>query len=282
MIKIGHLARQVSVLVGRRQLCLEAPINFQNSFQPKITLGTTLHLLERDYLQSNFVAKSYKSTQVKNEKSDVKQIRRHFTPEEDQKLLEHVNKHGKSTNSLKYIAKTLDRSINSLSSRCSRLLNNDYVPNTDGRRYTPEDDQKLLEYVAENGKTQSSLKGIAKILDRSIGSVEDRCRRLLSDNEFETYSDPKEWDYSDDEKLINLIFKLKKIKTNSVSSLMDIKQSEFKEIAPELQRSTGALYDHWKYAIIPYLEPHLDELATSKQLKKHLLKVIETRSEKTT
>ena len=185
-MKIGQLTRQVSVLIGRRQLGFKVPINSQKSFQPQISLGTTLHLLEPDYLQSNFITKSHKSTQAKNEKSDVKRIKRHFTPEEDQKLVEHVNKHGKSTTSLKDIAKTLDRSYKSVYRRSSKLLSN---------------------------------------------------------NEFETNSDPKEWDYSQEKKLVDFIFKVRKIKSNNVSCLVDIKLSEFKEIAPELQRSSQALYD---------------------------------------
>ena len=216
-MKIGQLTRQVSVLVGRRQLSLKVPINSQKSFQPQISVGTTLHLLEPDYLQFNFIPKSHKSTQAKNEKLAVKRIPRRFTQEEDQKLVEHVNKHGKS---------------------------------------------------------KSSLKDIGKTLDRSYNSVISRCRKLLSDNEFETNSGQKQWDYAEDKKLVDFVFKVRKIKPSTVSCLNDIKESEFKEIAPDLQRSTHALYDHWKNTILPYLEPQLEELATSKQLKKDVLKVI--------
>lgn len=53
------------------------------------------------------------------------------------------------------------------------------------RRFTPEEDLKLLEHVKLNGKTNKSLQNIAQILDRTINSLQKRCRKLLSDNEYD-------------------------------------------------------------------------------------------------
>ena len=86
---------------------------------------------------------------------------------------------------------TIDKLYKSTNTKKENLDEKPIIIQKDRKYYSPEEDQKLLEYVAEHGKTQSSLKGIAKILDRSISSVDNRCRKLLSGNEFKTYSNLK-------------------------------------------------------------------------------------------
>ena len=73
------------------------------------------------------------------------------------------------------------------------------------RRFSQEEDQQILEHVSTHGKGPKSYKHIAEILDRSYDSVYYRCKLLLSDNEFDSNTDPKHWKYEEDEKLVNSV-----------------------------------------------------------------------------
>ena len=159
-----------------------------------------------------------------------------------------------------------------------RNLDEDLTP----RRYTTEDDQKLLEHVKLFGKSKDSLQRVAVTIDRTYKSVASRCRKLLSSNEFDAQTDPKAWDLDDDNKLVEYLLNFHEIKPGNLTVLLDFKPNDFKDIAPEFQRSTQALYDHWKIEIVPLLEPHLDDLKRSKSLREDIANIIETRHEKKT
>ena len=150
------------------------------------------------------------------------------------------------------------------------------------RYFTPEEDQKLLDHVREHGISRKYLKDIAKNLGRSYSSVKHRCSKLLSINKYETNSDRKGWNYDEDKKLIKSVLKQLKIDSRDISLLTDIKESEFRTISPYLERSSNSLYMRWRRDIVPCLEPHLDELASSRSLIKDILKLIEPVHEKTT
>ena len=225
MMPIGIFARQVAFVVVRRHLNLEISVQSRTLFQPKNVFGKIIHPLQPNCLPSNLTLVKLKST--KTIKGDV-----------DEKFT--------------------------------------------ARRWSPEDDQKLLEHVNLHGKTAKSLKEVAVTLNRTYASVRYRIRKLLSTNEFDVHTDPREWNYDEDYKLVEYIFNLKEIKPSSLSSLMDVKIVELKQIAPEFQRSSMALYDHWKRTIIPFLDPHLDDLKTSKSLREDVAKIIEQRHEKKT
>lgn len=124
---------------------------------------------------------------------------------------------------------------------------------------------------------------IAKILERSLVSVQKRCLKLLSSNEYDTIKGINTgWDYTEDEKLVNNIFKLKKIKPSNLSSIMDVKKAELRDIAPEFKRSTDALVMRWRKIIIPTIDPHLSSLASSKKLIDDVMKIIAKNHEKNT
>ena len=103
-------------------------------------------------------------------------------------------------------------------------------------------------------------------------------------DEYAEKSDKKAWqgwNYAEDKKLIENVFQLKKIRTKNVQSMLTVKRSEFKDIAPEFDRSASSLYYHWRNSIVPSLSPHLEALATSKSLRKDVLDLIEARFENT-
>ena len=115
-----NLSKQILLLAGRRQSILELCDGLQGLIRPKNVLGTTSHIFQQMYLPSNSIHKSFKSSESKKVKSvekpkgDGRKLKRLFSPEEDQTLLEHVNLNGKTKISLKNIAQSLDRSIISL------------------------------------------------------------------------------------------------------------------------------------------------------------------------
>ena len=147
--------------------------------------------------------------------------------------------------------------------------------------FTPEEDQKLLDHVREHGISRKYLKDVAKDLDRSYSSVKSRCSKLLSLNKYETNSRRKGWKYEEDEKLVNSVLKQNKLDPSNISLLMDIKESKFRTISPDLERSSSSLYMRWRREIVPCLEPHLEELVSSKNLIQDILKLIEAIHEKT-
>ena len=151
-----------------------------------------------------------------------------------------------------------------------------------GQNYSKEEDEKLLEHVNKHGKDSSSLKSFAKEFGRSYDSVRTRIRRLESANEYETNNARREWEFEEDTKLVNYIFKLKSIKSANVNSLKDTSPKDFEEIAIEFKRSSKSVYDHWIQFVIPCLKPHMKQLTSSTNLKKDVLRLIEESHDKTT
>merc|ERR1712223_841692 len=150
-----------------------------------------------------------------------------------------------------------------------------------GKHYSKEEDEKLLKHVNKHGKSSSSLESFAKEFGRSFYSIRSRIRKLESANEYETNNERREWEFEEDEKLVNYIFKLKSIKSANVNSLKDTLPKDFEEIAIEFKRSTSSVYFHWIQFVIPCLKPHLKQLASS-IFKKDFLRLIEEGYVKTT
>ena len=187
------LVQQILLLVGRQKPVLELCDGIRDLSRPQKILGTDIHTSQQIYFPSNSIYKSFKSTESKNVKSVDKPTNRRFTPEEDQKLLEHVKLNGKTKKSLQNLTHNLDCSIRSLQSRCRKLLSDNEYDKIQGsnRHFSPEEDRKLREHVRVNGKTKKSLEIIALILERSLNSVQKRCQKLFSGNEYDTINGVK-------------------------------------------------------------------------------------------
>ena len=224
MSKIGQLAHRVAFLVDRQQLSVNVSVNFQTLFHPKYVLGATIHPLQPMWLPSNAMIRSYKSNEVKKGNFGAKPIK---------------------------------------------------------RRYTPEEDQKLLEYVSVHGRTYKSFKDIAEALDRPIKSVSNRCYSLMSKTQNEIKTNPKAWDYDEDKKLVDHIFQSRQITSNNIAALMIIKPNEFKDIGEYMKRSTNSLYQRWRRVVDFYLIPQMQDLATSKTLRIDVLTIVARSHQKT-
>ena len=122
MMAITYFSRQVAFLVVRRQLNSELSAQSQTLLRLKNVLGANIHPFEQNCLPSNSIPKLYKSTKASKGNLDENFTPRRFTPEDDQKLLEHVKLYGKSKDSLQRVGVVLDRTYNSVVARCHKLL----------------------------------------------------------------------------------------------------------------------------------------------------------------
>ena len=151
-----------------------------------------------------------------------------------------------------------------------------------GQHYSKEEDRKLMDHINKHGMNSSSLKALAVDFGRSYVSIRQRIKRLESANEYETNHERRAWEFKEDEKLVNYIFKLKRIKAANISSLKDTIPKDFEKIAIEFKRSTGSVYGHWIQFVIPYVKPHMKQLTSSTDLKQDVLRLIEKGHVKTT
>ena len=273
------MAHRGLVLFALRQLNLKASVPIQTLPQSRRVLDPISQTFQPIFQPFNSVIKSYKSTGAKKFNL-VKRSRQPYTKDDDQFIKEQVELHGYTMATFKKITKGLGRKYPST----VKKHYDEYIV----RQYdvigsfSQEEDQKIIERVNLHGKNKESFEDIAKILGRPIESVRERCSRLMSKNEYETNSYIKEWDFAEDEILINYVFQLIEIDSSNISTLWEVKKSELREIAVELKRSSVSVYMHWLNLILPCLEPHLEKLASSKYLKKDVLEIALLRFEKTT
>ena len=205
MIKVGQIfaGNTRNVLIGKNQFSsasqillrskgLEAIRNSNpNCFSP---FAITKFSYSTEFNSSHYVTKLNKSTDAKNNSNIllVDKKGQRYSKEEDEKLLEHVNKHGKSSSSLKAISNDIGRSVNSIDSRIRKLeSNNEYNTNNEPRAWEIEEDEKLLNYVIKlksiistditslQHTTQKDFEEIAKEFKRSTQSVYDHWHRVV-------------------------------------------------------------------------------------------------------
>ena len=143
MIKIGKLVigNTQNVLIEKiqfscasqilpRSKALEATRNSNSKCLSSIAITKLSYSTK--FNSTHYVTKLNKSTDAKNNSSKllVDKSRQHYSKEEDEKLLEHVNKHGKDSNSLKSLAKEFGRSLNSIDRRIRLLIESNDRPNS--------------------------------------------------------------------------------------------------------------------------------------------------------
>ena len=103
-----------------------------------------------EFNSSHYVTKFNKSTDAKINSSTllVNKKGQYYSKEEDEKLLDHVNKHGMNSSSLKALAVDFGRSYVSIRQRIKRLeTTNEYETNHERRVWELEEEEKLVNYV---------------------------------------------------------------------------------------------------------------------------------------
>ena len=268
MIKLGQLVYR-SQFSTIRQFCFD--ISYQTPFNPRF-FGTIQTL--KPYFEPLVVLKCNKSTDVSKNSTVSKRIKskRYFSEEDDKYLAKLVKKHGYSWQTFKIGAKEMGRKHpSSVKLRFDEYIEKQYKVSGP---FSPEEDKTILDQIEQHGKTPECLRDIAKELDRSLSSIENRSIRLLSSNEFETNPKKRDWELVDDEKLIEFVIKRKQIKTKDAISLEDVKLSDLTDIASEMKRSSSSCYNRWMSKIVPTLKAHMKNLPMTSEWKKDILHYI--------
>ena len=103
-----------------------------------------------EFSSIHYVTNLNKSTHA-NDTSSIISIDKkgqHYSKEEDKKLLDYVNKYGKSLSTLKSLSKDLGRTYVSIRQRIRRLESaNEYETNNERRAWEIEDNNKLMYYI---------------------------------------------------------------------------------------------------------------------------------------
>ena len=163
-------------------------------------------------------------------------------------------------------------------------------PRKKKRDYSTEDNKFLVEQVKLNGYNLETFKKASKTLKKeNFYNVKKHYDEIIKkhltvthmispedcQNTLDHYSK-----YVTDLKLANHILDLKIVDPKNVSSIKNVTDSDFMQLSKELNQSSKDLYDYWINVIIPYLEPDLKKLSSSKDIKEDVGIILEKRYEK--
>ena len=195
-----------------------------------------------------------KSTNVKNVAKPgtrQKKIIR-YTADDDKLILEHVQKLGNNIETWKILAVKLGRKYwKNIKLRYQYILIKE--PNVRGR-FTPEEDKIILHNVGKNGCSYKAWANTAKQLGRGCPeSIKIRNDFLALNKEKKL----KKWKLVEDKKLLEIIFRVKQINCDDISSLCSLNEAEFKGIAKELHRTQKSCHLHWEQKMLPILKTHI-------------------------
>merc|ERR1719367_313693 len=193
-----------------------------------------------------------------------------YSEADDKYIIQEVKKYG-------YVRETFVKIAKELGKKRPDVVKSYYdnhlyqTPKVKGS-FSPEEDEKILEYIKVHGRSTKSFENITNELGRgSLSSVKKRHDKLASKNEFETNAIRKTWELDEDQKLIGHIIQLKNIKDNSCDLLEQVKLNDFMDIGKELKRSSGSCYAKWMEHIVPTLKTCILNLPMNLQWKKDLL-----------
>ena len=143
-------------------------------------------------------------------------------------------------------------------------------------RFSKQEDEYILDYIAENGEHEITLKKLASDLNRgSWKSIRSRLILLRTDNEYDRQADfYKSWTAEDDRKLIQCVLSLKQIKTHDIDALEEAVPQNFLECGKELKRSTKGCYMRWNQIILPSLKTYILGLPLNNDWKLDLMNYI--------
>ena len=143
-------------------------------------------------------------------------------------------------------------------------------------RFSKQEDKYILDYIAENGDHEITLKKLASDLNRgSWKSIRSRLILLRTDNEYDRQADSyKSWNAEDDRKLIKCVLSLKQIKTHDIDALEGAVPQDFLECGKDLKRSTKGCYMRWNQIILPSLKTYILGLPLNNDWKLDLMTYI--------
>merc|ERR1712223_2118129 len=137
--------------------------------------------------------------------------------------------------------------------------------------FSTHEDQTILDYVKENGRSLNTIKDLTLLLGR--GSP-----RAVKGILFE----PKQWTLEEEEIMVKYIVKNFLVK-NSNDLPEQIQPPNFKNLTIEMQRSPNSVYNHYYQIVLPILKTHSRGLPMEENWmwQKHLmLHIIKQKIEK--
>lgn len=141
----------------------------------------------------------------------VTKDKKRFTTEDDKLIIAYIKKHGNNVESWKNLATqfkpTLTHSLHLEFRTYIRFRHRVLLTNkqSTSRKFTPEEDELILDYIKRYGDTLETYKTVAKKLGRNYHQAINERHKLLTSNLSKT---PLKWSLSDDKNMLEILFKV--------------------------------------------------------------------------
>ena len=275
---MGHpaLVLRSGVSLFQTKCRFEFCLSPQLAFQPLLSVCVQNSLPKYAPLA---ILKAYKYTSSINKSNQIptKNIikgRNLYSPEDDKLIVEQVRLNGN-------VLDTHVKTAKMLGIKDPRNVEARYKNHLSGQtfvkgKFSPDEDKIILKHVEQHGKDSKSLRKLAEILNRrSTGSIWDRHKRLISENEYATSNVRSAWKLEEEETLIRYILKLKIVNNkHDINMIENISTNEFSGCAEALKRSNQTCYLHWMLVVVPALKTHFLELPLNGDWKLKMMSYI--------
>ena len=211
----------------------------------------------------------------KNEKSTIKKKlkwNKRYSIADDKLIAKQIEAYGRNVATAKKLARELglkEQSYRAILNRHKFHIANH--PTVKGK-FSPQEDQTILDYVQKNGYSKHSIDNITILLGRSSPEAVFRRLRILSSGGLQQ---PKQWTLEDDAIMVKFIVKSFWDK-NSNEPPEQIKPNDFENLTFEIQRSIRSVYNHYYETVLPILKTHTKGLPVEENwiCQKHLMQLI--------
>ena len=216
---------------------------------------------EENDLKSGLKSLSFeKQIEKRVENGSKKRMRKKkiFSREEDDIIIQAVEQHGDNKKTFIGVSKILSDKPD------PRTVETQYRGlQTSGTtvkgRFSPEEDQIMLQHIAEYGQGENSLKHVAQILNRkSWKSIESRINLLKSTNEYDKGSKVKgEWTLEEERKMIQNVLSLPGVESHDIAAFESVIPSQFSEFGKDCKRSSRGCYMRWNTVLLPAIKTYI-------------------------
>ena len=210
-----------------------------------------------------------------NEKSTIKKKlkwNKRYSIADDNLIAKQIEAYGRNAATAKKLARELglkEQSYRSILNRHKFHIAN--KPTVTGK-FSPQEDQTILNYVEKYGCSKNSIDNVTILLGRGSPSAISLRLSILSS---EGLQQPKQWTLEDDAILVKFIVKSFWDK-NSNEPPEQIKPNDFENLTLEIQRSRRSVYNHYYENVLPILKTHTKGLPMEENwmCQKHLMQLI--------
>jgi hypothetical protein len=197
---------------------------------------------------------------------DTKETKR-FTEEDDNFILNYVEKNGESKTTWQELATKLGADHpHNIKRHYHNLLKN-FVKG----KFTKEEDKIILNYVKIHGKNTQTFRNLREELHRrSTSSIRNRIEYLQNKPSKKTGA----WEIEEDRMLMEHFFQDNPNKINDLNFLDSSKTSDFGQILAEIGRSKESCYYRWTTHIVPPLKSDILGLPQNEEWRKDVLRYV--------